>query len=152
MFGIQMFSSWRQLSGVTAWISRLISRSRRARHQKRQETRNKLNDSLEKGLEPEEINNAERYWLRETQTERFSEELTTLRGRGSVSRSSPLWRLSPFVDSDGILRVDGTLQMSNLPYDAKDPVILLRKCHISKLTSQNSSPTSIIKDNIIPSE
>ena len=152
LFGIQRFSSWRRLSGVTAWISRFISRSRRARHHKRQETRNKLNDSLEKGLEPEEINNAERYWVRETQTEPFSEELTTLRGRGSVSRSSPLWRLSPFVDSDGILRVGGTLQMSNLPYGTKNPVILLKKHHISKITSQNSSPTSIIKNNITTSE
>ena len=80
LFGIQRFSYWRRLSGVTAWISRFISRSRRARHQKRQETRNKPNESLEKGLEPEEINDAERYWVRETQTERFSEELTTFRG------------------------------------------------------------------------
>ena len=109
LFDTQRFSSWRRLLGVTAWILRFISRSKRARHQKSQETGNRQNDSLEKVLEPEEISNAERYWVRETQRERFSEELTTLRAGGSLLRSSPLWRLSPFVDSDGILRVVGRL-------------------------------------------
>ena len=133
LFDIQRFSSWRRLLRVTAWILRFISRSKKARHQKSQETGNRQNDSLEKVLEPVEISNAERYWVRKTQRERFSEELTTLRAGGSVLRSSPLWRLSPFVDSDGILRVGGRLEMSNLPYDAKHPVILPKKHHISKL-------------------
>ena len=48
-------------------------------------------------------------------------------------RSSPLWRLSLFVDSDEILHVGGRLETSNLPYDAKRPVILPEKHHISKL-------------------
>ena len=133
LFDIQRFSSWRRLLKVTAWILRFISRGKRARHQKSQETGNRQNDSLEKVLGPEETSNAERYWVRETQRERFSEELTTLIAGGSVLRSSPLWRLSPFVDSDGILRVDGRLEMSNLPYDDKHPVILPKKHHISKL-------------------
>ena len=56
-----------------------------------------------------------------------------MREGGSVLRSSPLWRLSPFVDSDGILSVGERLEMSNLPYDAKHPAILPKKHHISKL-------------------
>ena len=84
-------------------------------------------------LESEEISNAEKYWVRETQNERFLDELTTVRGGGSISRNSPLWRLSSFLDSDGILRVGGRLEMSNLPYDAKHPVILPKKHHISRL-------------------
>ena len=36
------------------------------------------------------------------------------------------------MDSDGILRVGGRLELSNLPYDAKHPVILPKKHHISK--------------------
>ena len=80
--------------------------------------------NLVETLEPEEIKNAERYWVREAQRERFTEELTNLKGGGTVSKSSQFWRLSPFMDSDGILRVDGRLQLSSLPYDAKHPVIL----------------------------
>ena len=38
------------------------------------------------------------------------------------------------MDSDGILRGGGRLQLSShLPYDAKHPVILPKKHHISKL-------------------
>ena len=36
------------------------------------------------------------------------------------------------MDSDGILRVGGRLEMCNLPYDVKHPVILRKKHHISK--------------------
>ena len=70
------------------------------------------------------MKNAEKCWLRETQRERFSKELTTLRQGRNVLKGSQLWRLSPFLDSDGILRVGGRLEMSNLLYDAN---------HISKL-------------------
>ena len=136
VFGIERFSSWRRLLGVTAWIVRFISKSKRARPQKSQETRNKQNDSLEKVLEPKGISNAERYWVRATQREHFSVELTTLRGGGSVLRRSPQWRLSSFVDSDRILRVGGRLPtMPNTP-----------SYYRRNVTSQNlSSPTSIIK-------
>lgn len=85
---------------------------------------------LKETLEPGEIKNAEKYWVREAQGERFTEELTNLKGGGTVSKSSQLWRLSPFMDSDGILRVGGSLHLSSLPYDAKHPVILPKKNHI----------------------
>ena len=64
LFDIQRFSSWCRLLGVTAWILKFISRSKKARHQKRQEAGNKQNESLEKVLEAEEISNAERYYER----------------------------------------------------------------------------------------
>ena len=69
---------------------RFICKSKRAKHQKSQETGNKQNDSLEKVLEPKEIGNAEMYWVREIKRKRFSEELTTARGGGSVLTNSPL--------------------------------------------------------------
>ena len=130
LLDVQSFLPDAALLGVTAWIFRFISKSKRARLQKSQGTGNKQNDSLEYVLEPEEISSAKRYWVRETQRARFWEELTTLRGGGSVLRSNLLWRLSPFLHSDGILRVGGSLEMSNLPYDAKHRVILPKKHHI----------------------
>ena len=135
------FSSWLKLLRVTAWIMRFISRCKRARLHRMQaseliysqETDVGQSSSLEKVLDLEEMKNAEKYWLRETQRERFSEELTTLRQGRNVLKGSQLWRWSPFLDSDGILRVGGRLEMSNLPYDTKHPVVLPEKHHISKL-------------------
>ncbi|PFX26710.1 hypothetical protein AWC38_SpisGene8655 [Stylophora pistillata] len=48
LFDIERFSSWRQLSGVTAWILRFISKSKRARLQKGQKTGNEQSDPLGK--------------------------------------------------------------------------------------------------------
>ena len=112
---------------------RFISNCKRTRIQNSQETGNKQSNLTAETLESEEISNAEKYWVQETQSECFLDELTTVRGGASISRNSPLGRLSPFLDSNGILHVGGRLEMSNLPYDAKHPVILLKKHHISRL-------------------
>ena len=72
LFDIQRFSSWHRLLGVTAWILRFISKSKRARHQKSQETGNKQSVSLGKVLESEEISNVERYWVRETRSKLYA--------------------------------------------------------------------------------
>ena len=83
----ERFSSWLKLLRVTAWIMRFISRCKRARLHRMQaseliysqETDVGQSSSPEKVLDLEEMKNAEKYWLRETHRERFSEELTTLR-------------------------------------------------------------------------
>lgn len=50
----------------------------------------------------------------------------------SLSNSNPLTRLTPFIDREGLLRVGGRLQNSQLDPDAKHPFILPR---VSPLTS-----------------
>jgi len=107
----EKFSSWLRLLRITAYVLRFISKCKIAGLQKEQ--RNVSGDNQEENigpdaylketLKPGEIKNAEKYWVREAQGERFTEELTNLKGGGTVSKSSQLWRLSPFRDSDGIL-------------------------------------------------
>jgi len=63
LFDMERFSFWGRLLGVAAWIVRFITKSKRGRIQKSQETGNKQNYSLEKVLETEEISSAERYWV-----------------------------------------------------------------------------------------
>ncbi|KAK3752633.1 hypothetical protein QZH41_000497 [Actinostola sp. cb2023] len=47
--------------------------------------------------------------------------------------SSPLYKLDPYVDSGGILRVGGLLRRATLSDTSKFPAILPRKAHISTL-------------------
>ncbi|KAK3730332.1 hypothetical protein QZH41_006955 [Actinostola sp. cb2023] len=47
--------------------------------------------------------------------------------------SSPLYKLDPYVDSGGILRVGGRLRRATLSDTSKFPAILPRKAHISTL-------------------
>lgn len=50
-----------------------------------------------------------------------------------MKRSSPLYKLDPFIDEDGVLRVGGRIKHSSLPYDVRHPVILPRKGHMTDM-------------------
>ncbi|KAJ8029569.1 hypothetical protein HOLleu_29000 [Holothuria leucospilota] len=47
----------------------------------------------------------------------------------TVSLNSKIGKLTPFLGEDGLIRVKGRLQMSNLPYRERHPIIL-PKCHL----------------------
>jgi hypothetical protein len=51
----------------------------------------------------------------------------------TVSRSSRLFPLDPFLDDNSILRVDGRLQRSSKPDDLEHPVLVSQHSHISRL-------------------
>ncbi|CAC5392397.1 unnamed protein product [Mytilus coruscus] len=66
----------------------------------------------------------------------FEEEIHVLQNidRGKVlKKSSKLFKLNPFIDDNGLLRVRGRLERADLPYDAKHPIILPKDSNISKL-------------------
>ena len=60
--------------------------------------------------------------LRDSQ-QRFSEDIRELQSGGSPSGNA-LSSLSPFIDSDGLLRVGGRLKDSEFPGDMKYPIVL----------------------------
>ncbi|XP_048582064.1 uncharacterized protein LOC125561767 [Nematostella vectensis] len=90
----------------------------------------------------EELDQALRVIIRTTQREAFSAELKgantdpenpreTKKHAKKALRGSPLYRLDPFLDSDGILRVGGRLRRAEMNYEQKHPVLLPRKHHVS---------------------
>lgn len=62
--------------------------------------------------------------VRRCQEEEFNEDIQQLRRNRPLSRTSRLLQLSPFVDSDGILRLGGRIRRARLPYDVLHPPIL----------------------------
>jgi hypothetical protein len=50
-----------------------------------------------------------------------------------MKHTSSLFRLNPFLDKEGILRVDGRLTRASVPFHVKHPVILPRKGHVTAL-------------------
>ncbi|XP_076764826.1 uncharacterized protein LOC143431769 [Xylocopa sonorina] len=66
------------------------------------------------------------------QAECFPSEMQDLK-EGRVRPESKLNALSPFLDPDGLIRVGGRLQNSNLTYDRKHPIILPQSHHITSL-------------------
>jgi len=82
---------------------------------------------------PNQLAGSIRFWIGRTQKGHFSAELSTLHRESSLPRSSPLSRLSPFIDSEGLLRLGGRLGGSLLSDQVKHPYILPRRSHLSTL-------------------
>ena len=53
--------------------------------------------------------------------------------KNSIKTYSSLYKLDPFVDEDGILRVGGRLRRASLTDDMKFPIILPRNSHVTTL-------------------
>ena len=77
--------------------------------------------------------------VKAVQQEAFHEDLALLNqpstgtGKNLIPKSSALFRLDPFVDPEGMLRVGGRLRHSTFPRDLKHPLILPKKSHVTKL-------------------
>ena len=61
---------------------------------------------------------------RSVQQECYGLEIARLQSGKPILRESSLCKLNPFVDNQGILRVTGRIENSELAYDAKHPIII----------------------------
>ncbi|XP_055633596.1 uncharacterized protein LOC129773944 [Toxorhynchites rutilus septentrionalis] len=93
-------------------------------------------------LSRQEILEAELTVWRWVQAESYPDELTILWGneqlqpheRRKLEKCSQLRKLSPFIDANGVLRIDGRLSnASHTTYDAKFPVILPKDHRFTEL-------------------
>ncbi|GBN53145.1 hypothetical protein AVEN_86224-1 [Araneus ventricosus] len=93
-----------------------------------------------------ERQNAEIYILREVQVRTFGNEIHSLEQCGNVTPNSKLKLLSPFLDSQGILRVGGRLRNSILPYNSKHPILLPAKHKVTDMIIQyyHSGPQALL--------
>lgn len=85
----------------------------------------------------EELEAARIRWLRIVQTGHYGEEIESARQRRGPRRTGCLMKLSPFLDSDGILRMGGRLGNSLLPYEEKHPVVLPADSHFTLLVARS---------------
>ena len=67
------------------------------------------------------------------ESEEFHDRKTAKQRNFSLKKCSSLYRLDPFLDSNGILRVGGRLRRAIISENVKHPVILPRKSHITYL-------------------
>lgn len=69
----------------------------------------------------------------------FADEVKCLQDNNmnnTVKEQNSLFRLDPFVDDQGILRVGGRIRRADLEYGIKHPIILPRRNHITELIIQ----------------
>ncbi|CAB4008561.1 uncharacterized protein LOC110248158 [Paramuricea clavata] len=121
-------------------------------------TRNNAKKISEQKLRPitvDEMEKAEIVILKLAQNDSFSDEIAALKEVLAENHSDPrakissekkkvktissLFRLDPFIDRNGLLRVGGRLSKSrSLPEDLMHPVILPKKSHITTLVIRHS--------------
>ncbi|XP_067939480.1 uncharacterized protein [Watersipora subatra] len=54
-----------------------------------------------------------------------------------VEQSGSMWRLDPFIDENGVIRVGGRMKFSSMLYREKHPIVLPREGHITKLITEH---------------
>ena len=102
---------------------------------------NQLNDSID----TEMIQKAQEKIFLLVRGESFANEIKQLKSeKKMVPESSSISQLDPFLDNRGILRVGRRLRKSNLTGEENHPVILPKKCAVSKMIISSGNHHSIL--------
>ena len=80
-----------------------------------------------------ELAAAQHVVIQSVQSEAFPLELSCLKSRRPIPKTSTICGLNPFIDTDGLIRVGGRLSHSGLPAEEQKPLIIPGKCHIAIL-------------------
>jgi hypothetical protein len=135
------FSSWIRLKKTIAWVLRYITNLRNSvlKRKSGDESNGRQQANVIAPITTKEMMTAEREILKYVQAESFNDELDNLRQRerqpsktSPIRKKSSLYKLDPTLE-DGLLRVGGRLRRAHLDHDAKHPVILPKKHHVSNL-------------------
>ncbi|XP_050551821.1 uncharacterized protein LOC118281518 [Spodoptera frugiperda] len=84
-------------------------------------------------LDLQELQNSFHLLCRKAQQESFPIEYDLLHKNKVISSKSPILSLTPFMDTDGLIRVGGRLDASTLPFASKHPILLHSSHHLTKL-------------------
>ncbi|XP_053699006.1 uncharacterized protein LOC128745975 [Sabethes cyaneus] len=84
-------------------------------------------------LTPQEIKSLMQVSVRHVQSQHYQKEINQLERNGEVNLSSSLRQLKPYLDEHHLLRVGGRLQLSELSYGTKHPILLPRSSPLTAL-------------------
>ncbi|KAL0839259.1 hypothetical protein ABMA28_016019 [Loxostege sticticalis] len=72
----------------------------------------------------EDIIKAERHVVQDSQRQSFPEELEALRKSMPIEKRSRIWKFSPYLDAEGIIRLRGRIDTADVPVSTKRPILL----------------------------
>ncbi|XP_036342706.1 uncharacterized protein LOC118751986 [Rhagoletis pomonella] len=124
LYSIRHNGSFKTLQRVAGYMLRFINQ---ARNQSRESDIPLTVHELEKALV---------VIVHTMQQSDFEEELQHLKKYNEFRKNSSFSSLSPFLDNNGIIRVGGRLQASELAYDAKHPMLIPHNNSLAKLLVQ----------------
>lgn len=123
----QRFSTWESLlRGVAFLIHQIRSRTSIST------ATCKGWHKCEKPRTPEELEAAKLVILKSVQRDAYPEEYAALHENKTISKSSTILNLDPFM-RDGLLRTGGRLRHASLESEMKHPIILPKQSHVARL-------------------
>ncbi|XP_062541430.1 uncharacterized protein LOC134209460 [Armigeres subalbatus] len=157
---VEPISSWAKLLRVTATVVRFIANCRRkirgepvvaaqatAKQQQLKKTTAVNYEAIKAPLRREELQQAETILWRQAQWDSFPDEMSTLTNNvarppgarlESIKKSSQIYKSSPALDNEGVLRMDGRLANSvESSFDQRHPIILSRSHAITQKLIQH---------------
>ena len=117
---LKKYSRLTKVLRITAWVKRFLHNTQ-------------SKDKRTGDLSVEEMEMAERYWIKRTQNQCFSKEIKQLNAGQRTDRQSKISNLNPFMDEHGLLRVGGRLQKTDWTFPQKHPWILPDKEKFTEL-------------------
>lgn len=145
---LEYFSDWYRTKAIAACL-KLKTRLRTLNKPKPINDTRITGKSKSHRYEPatvKELHDAEVVIIQIVQKKAFSNEIEILKSRQvesvtnhrkeirhrntSMKGSSSLYRLDPFLDKDGVLRVGGRIRKASIAEEVKHPIILPRRGHI----------------------
>ncbi|XP_055623510.1 uncharacterized protein LOC129766935 [Toxorhynchites rutilus septentrionalis] len=127
------WSSYTRLLHVVGYCLRFIAKIHAKTQPSATTHENNINPEI---LTVAELASANALLIRFAQQDAFKKEIRELQRENSVSKHSSTWRLRPFLDPVGIMRVGGRLNLSQLPYQSKHPALLPKNHPFSRLISE----------------
>ena len=148
--GADRFSRSSNLHSLQRAIANMIvviKEFKRRKDKSQEEIESKIsnNDNTKMMRQPtaKELQEAMTVIIRAVQSESLSEELKSDRRIAesnkpeTVPKSSKLYRLDPFVDNNGVLRVGGRLRRATLQFGEKHSVLIPKKNHVADLITRH---------------
>jgi hypothetical protein len=81
----------------------------------------------------DELTQAQNTIIQSVQRNSFQQEIDCLKHGLKLPTDSSIRSLNPFIDTNGLLRVGGRLDRSDLPTAERNPLIIPGKCHLATL-------------------
>ncbi|XP_075990161.1 uncharacterized protein LOC142985798 [Anticarsia gemmatalis] len=118
----QVFSSLSKLVRVVAYCCRFLNlrKSCISKHSTIYLTKKEIDEAMER-------------CIKRCQEEELAEELEELKDKGCLAKGKSLKSLNLFFDAKGIIRIGGRLEMSQLEFNEKHPILIPKESALTKL-------------------
>ena len=128
VFAVERHSTFTKALRVIAYVLRFVNNLKAKVNKK----------ACQSGeLTYKELTDAKVSLFMDAQMYNYEAEIKALKKGIPVPRTSSLFKLSPFLGKDGLIRIQGRLQFANLPEDSQHPIIV-PKGHLAILLARRS--------------